>query len=114
MRQRLAVPSFALFFVAATSVTSAQHATVSDKQLMQKLRGAAPQHILDHATIFNMGPDGKMKAIKQGNNGWTCMDPGGEPMCADKAAMEWLQAWQDKGPAPQKMGFIYMLRGDNG
>lgn len=53
-----------------------------------------------------MGADGKMKAIQEGNNGWTCMDPGGAPMCADKAAMEWAQAWQTKGPAPQKLGFI--------
>jgi hypothetical protein len=33
-------------------------------------------------------------------------------MRADKAAMEWVQGWQEKGPAPQKMGFIYMLKGD--
>ena len=32
----------------------------------------------------------------------------------DKAAMEWAEAWQSKGPAPQKLGFIYMLSGDNG
>src|SRR5580704_13107570 len=42
------------------------------------------------------------------------MDPGGAPMCADKAAMEWAKAWKSKGPAPQKLGFIYMLNGDNG
>ena len=35
-------------------------------------------------------------------------------MCADKAAMEWAKAWQEKGPAPQKAGFIYMLKGDAG
>ena len=35
-------------------------------------------------------------------------------MCADPAAMEWVKAWQTKGPPPQKLGFIYMLRGDNG
>ena len=35
-------------------------------------------------------------------------------MCADKAAMEWAKAWKSKGPAPQKLGFIYMLNGDNG
>jgi len=101
-------------FFPAIFAANAQHATMSDRQLMQKLRGAAPQHILDHATILNMGPDGKMKVVKEGNNGWTCMDPGGAPMCGDKAAMEWAQAWQDKGPPPQKLGFIYMLRGDNG
>jgi hypothetical protein len=114
MRKLLASPFLILSFVPMMSVALAQHVHVSDKQLMQKLRGAAPQHILDQATILNMGPDGKMKVIKEGSNGWTCMDPGGSPMCGDKPAMEWAQAWQDKGAAPQKMGFIYMLRGDNG
>jgi hypothetical protein len=42
------------------------------------------------------------------------MDPGGAPMCADAAAMEWAQAWQTHASAPQKLGFIYMLRGDTG
>jgi hypothetical protein len=92
----------------------AQHASMSDKELMTKLKEAAPAHVLDHATIMNMGADGKMKVIREGNNGWTCMDPGEAPMCADKGAMEWVEAWQSKGPAPQRLGFIYMLRGDNG
>jgi len=35
-------------------------------------------------------------------------------MCADAGAMEWVKAWQSKGPEPQTLGFIYMLRGDNG
>jgi hypothetical protein len=115
MHSSVAVCILSLSLVAATSTASAQeHKMVSDKTLMNTLRGAAPQYVLDRATILNMGSDGKMKVIKQGDNGWTCMDPGGAPMCADKAAMEWAQAWQDKGPAPQKLGFIYMLRGDNG
>jgi hypothetical protein len=93
---------------------SAQHAAMDDKELMAKLKEAAPAHVLEHATVMNMGADGKMKVIQEGNNGWTCMDPGGAPMCADKGAMEWVGAWQSKGPAPQKLGFIYMLAGDNG
>ena len=96
------------------SAAHAQHAMMDDKDLLSKLKDAAPAQVLGHATILNMGADGKMKAIQEGNNGWTCMDPGGAPMCADKAAMEWAQAWQTKGPAPQKLGFIYMLSGDNG
>jgi hypothetical protein len=100
--------------LASVSVAHAQHAMMSDQELMAKLKDAAPARVLEHATILNMGPDGKMKAIQEGNNGWTCMDPGNAPMCADKAAMEWAQAWQSKGPAPQKLGFIYMLSGDNG
>jgi hypothetical protein len=114
MRTGFALALVGFSLVTTAPIAHAQHAMVSDQKLMRTLRGAAPQYILDHATILNMGPDGKMKVIKQGDNGWTCMDPGGAPMCADKAAMEWAQAWQDKGPAPQKLGFIYMLRGDNG
>jgi hypothetical protein len=100
--------------VASIFAANAQHAAMSDQELLTTLKGAAPEHVLEHATILNMGSDGKMKVIREGNSGWTCMDPGGSPMCADKAAMEWVQAWQDKGPAPQKLGFIYMLSGDNG
>jgi len=100
--------------VGFVSIAYAQHAMMDDKELMTKLKEAAPAHILEHATVMNMGADGKMKVIQQGNNGWTCMDPGGAPMCADKAAMEWVEAWQSKGSAPQKLGFIYMLNGDNG
>ena len=86
----------------------------SDEQLVKALSTAAPQHVLEHATILNMDRDGKMRTVRDGSNGWTCMDPGGAPMCADKAAMEWAQAWQSHGPAPQKLGFIYMLNGDTG
>ena len=98
----------------SVSLVNAQHQMISDQELMAKLKEAAPAHVLENATIMNMGSDGKMKVVKEGNNGWTCMDPGNAPMCADKAAMEWAQAWQSKGPAPQKIGFIYMLSGDNG
>ena len=95
MRRSLALAFLISSVVGQISVTHAQHATMSDKQLMQKLKGAAPKSILDNATILNMGSDGKMKVIKEGTNGWTCMDPGGEPMCADKAGMEWMEAWQE-------------------
>src|ERR1700733_6023819 len=85
--------------LASVTVARAQHAMISDQELIPKLKDAAPARVLEHATILNMGPDGKMKAIQEGNNGWTCMDPGNAPMCADKAAMEWAQAGQSKAPA---------------
>ena len=100
--------------LAATASADAPMAAMSDEQLMQRLSTAAPAEVLDHASIMNMGHDGKMKVVRQGDNGWTCMDPGGAPMCADAAAMEWAQAWQTHGPAPQKLGFMYMLNGDTG
>jgi hypothetical protein len=103
---------FASSFLASVSVAYAQHPMMSDQELLSKLKDAAPANVLEHATILNMGAE--MKVIQEGNNGWTCMDPGNAPMCADKGAMEWVQAKQSKGPAPQKLGFIYMLNGDNG
>ena len=102
MTRALAILLVTSSIVGSVSLAYAQHAMMDDKELMTKLKDAAPPRILEHATVMNMGADGKMKVIQQGNNGWTCMDPGGAPMCADKAAMEWAEAWQSKPPAPQK------------
>jgi hypothetical protein len=96
------------------STASAQHTEMSDQELITNLNGAAPQSIVENSTIMKMGADGKLTLLREGTNGWTCMDPGGAPMCADEAGMEWGKAWMDKGPAPQKLGFIYMLKGDQG
>jgi hypothetical protein len=100
--------------LATLCVAHAQHAVMTDAELIAKLSTAAPPDLVKDATILQMGANGETKTIREGTNGWTCMDPGTEPMCADKGAMEWVKAWQSKGPAPEKLGFIYMLRGDNG
>jgi hypothetical protein len=92
----------------------AQHAMPSDAELMDHLKGAAPDEVVKGATVMNMTADGKMKTIQAGTNGWTCMESKGVPMCADRAGMDWAKARKDKGPAPQKLGFIYMLKGDDG
>jgi len=105
-----------IFFAASSFVLSmmsnafAQHA-MTDAELMQHLKGAGPDDVVKGATIMNSTADGKMKTIQAGKNGWTCMDAHGIPMCADKAGMEWVDALMSKGPAPQKLGFIYMLKG---
>lgn len=107
-------------FVSAMPAANAHSPGVmrTDEELIKVLRTAAPTAIVDHATILNMGADGKMKTIQEGTNGWTCMDPGnhgnGEPMCADKAAMEWAMSWQEKKPPTAAVGFMYMLNGDSG
>jgi hypothetical protein len=114
MKRMFTILAVSLSLVAVISGAAAQRAAVTDQELMDILKDAAPAAVLKGATILNMGADGQMKAIKAGTNGWTCMDPGGAPMCADEAAMEWAKAWKSKGPAPQKLGLIYMLNGDNG
>jgi hypothetical protein len=97
---------------ATAAVSQMKH--VTDEELLKNLEGAAPPDILANATVLNMAADGTMKTVREGTNGWTCMDPGGAPMCADAGGVEWAKAYMAKGPAPQKLGFIYMLRGDNG
>ena len=100
--------------VAAISGAFAQHAMMMDQELMDTLKDSAPAAVLKDATILNMGADGQMKPIKKETAGFTCMNTPGGAMCADEAGMAWGEAWQTKAPPPQKLGFIYMLRGDNG
>jgi hypothetical protein len=38
--------------------------------------------------------------------------PGPDPMCADRNAIEWIEAWLNKKEPPKnKVGFMYMLAG---
>jgi len=60
---------FLFFSASLVPMAYAQHAMMDDKELMMRLKDAAPAYILEHATILNMGADGKMKAVQQGNNG---------------------------------------------
>jgi hypothetical protein len=101
-------------FVLFSSAAGAQMKHVSDDELLKAIAGAAPAEIVAHATVLNMNTDGTMKTVREGSNGWSCMDPGNAPMCADAGGMEWAKAYMAKGEAPQKLGFIYMLKGDAG
>ena len=89
----------------------------TDAQLIASAMSAAPAGIGEGATIVNMTADGKMRTLRPGTNGWTCMPdnpatPGPDPMCADKNAMEWANAWMGhKAPPTGKVGLMYMLAG---
>jgi hypothetical protein len=82
---------------------------VSEADLLASLEGVAPGDILAHAALM----DG-MDTVREGTNGWTCMKPGTNPMCADAGGLEWMHALMTKGEAPQRLGFIYMKLGDEG
>lgn len=114
MKESSVMLAAGLCLIVATPAAALESAVVTDQQLIDTLKDAAPAAVLKGATILNMNSNGQMKVIQAGTNGWTCMDPGNAPMCADEAGMEWGKAWQAKAPPPQKLGFIYMLRGDNG
>jgi len=89
----------------------------TDKQLIASAMSAAPAKVAKGATIVAMESDGKMRTLREGKNGFTCMPdnpatPGPDPMCMDKNALEWAHAWiGHKTPAAGKIGFMYMLSG---
>jgi hypothetical protein len=102
----------------ATSATAADTKPAkTDKQLIASAMSAAPRNVGKGATIVAMEADGKMRSLRSGTNGFTCMPdnpatPGPDPMCMDKNAVEWAHAWiGHKTPAAGKVGFMYMLAG---
>src|SRR2546428_13186147 len=57
----------------------------SDAAVIAKATSAAPPDIGRNAAVMGMGADGKMKELRAGTNGWTCMlDLAGDSMCLDK------------------------------
>ncbi len=105
----------------ATSGVAAEKAAGTKKapteaQLIASAMHAAPAALAKGATVVTMDDKG-MHTLRKGSNGFTCMPdnpatPGPDPMCADKNAMEWIDAWvAHKAPPSGKVGFMYMLAG---
>lgn len=91
---------------------------MSAAELIRSATSAAPRAIGEHAAVMAPDASGKMAQLRAGTNGWTCMPdepetPGLDPMCLDKAGMEWAQALMSKASKPTNTtpGIIYMLRG---
>jgi hypothetical protein len=93
---------------------AAKHQT--DAQLITNAMSAGPPAVSANATIIAMEGD-KVRTLRKGTNDFTCVpddpsSPGNDPMCLDKNAMEWLNAWMEHKDAPKgKMGLVYMLQG---
>lgn len=130
MRTTIPPRSLMLTVVAALSLQTAMAAdapmekpdtkaktSAGDQKMIQSAMKAAPQKVGAAAKIVEMGADGQMRTLREGNNGFTCMPdnpatPGPDPMCMDKAAMDWAGAWMGhKTPETGKIGFMYMLAG---
>ena len=92
-------------------------AYASDSKLIASAMTAAPKKVAADATIVVADKNGKMRTLREGKNGFTCMPdnpatPGPDPMCMDKAALEWAGAWMGhQTPASGKVGFMYMMAG---
>lgn len=91
--------------------------SAADMEMIRSAMQAAPKKVSEAATIVAMNADGSMRMLREGTNGFTCMPdnpatPGPDPMCMDKAALEWAGAWIGrKTPATGAIGFMYMLEG---
>src|SRR5579872_4603755 len=102
---------------AAEKSTAGDKAASSDAEMIKSAMRAAPAAVSRHATIVAMEADGKMRTLRKGTNGFTCMPdnpatPGPDPMCMDANAMEWVHAWAGHSTPPAgKVGFMYMLEG---
>ncbi|MHA6203128.1 hypothetical protein ACXU4B_01725 [Dyella soli] len=89
----------------------------SDKELIASALRAAPPGVAKDATVVVADAQGKMRTLREGKNGFTCMPdnpttPGPDPMCMDKNALEWASAWMAHKPPPAgKIGLMYMLEG---
>ncbi len=109
--------ALALLLLSLNAYAADPKAPPTDKQMIASAMSAAPAKVGQHATIVAMEADGKMRTLRQGTNGFTCMPdnpatPGPDPMCMDQNAMEWVHAWvAKKPPTPGKVGFMYMLAG---
>ena len=97
-------------------------AAKAPKSKEAKIRSAmsvAPAIIAKDATIldWSQAEGGMMVELRKGTNGWTCLPdmpstPVNDPMCMDKNAMEWAQAWMSKKePKLSGVGIGYMLQG---
>lgn len=112
-----AASTLAMPMALAADKTAMPKKAASDKQLIASAMSAAPAAVAKAATVVVMEADGKMRTLRKGTNGFTCMPdnpatPGPDPMCMDKNAMEWVGAWlEHKAPAAGKVGFMYMLAG---
>lgn len=102
---------------AAPQAASGKGGSEADRKLIRSAERAAPRRVAEGATIVAMDADGKMRTLREGKNGFTCMPdnpgtPGPDPMCMDQAALDWAHAWIARKPPPAgKVGFMYMLEG---
>ncbi len=111
----LASLAFALGVLADTGKPS-EKAGQSDADLIRSAMHAAPESVAKNATIVTMGADGKMRTLRKGTNGFTCMPdnpavPGPAAMCMDAASMDWVHALVSHTAPPAKVGLMYMLAG---
>ena len=99
------------------SGTHGAKTTPTDEELIASAMKAAPLDVAKNATIVVPGANGAIRTLRKGSNAFTCMPdnpdtPGPDPMCWDKNANDWVDAYLNhKTPPAGKLGLMYMLAG---
>ena len=86
---------------------------------IENAMSAAPASVSKDATILDWPEKegGELVELKKGTNDWTCLpdtpsSPGNDPICVDKQAMQWFQAYMTQSsPDLSQAGIAYMLQG---
>src|ERR1051326_255641 len=70
----------------------------TDDELIASAMTAAPKNVAENATIVNPDAKGGLRPLRNRTNGFACMPdnpetPGPDPMCWDKNAGEWIDAY---------------------
>jgi hypothetical protein len=90
---------------------------MTDAQSIASAESAAPPSVSKAAAVVTFDAAGKMKTIREGSNGYTCVPdvpetPGPDPMCMDAGGMQFTEAWlAHKDPPKGGIGLGYMLAG---
>lgn len=107
-------PYWCTFFALGFAAPAVAAVEGKDTETMiQQALSAAPAAIAKEATVM----DWENHELRHGTNGWTCFpdmprSPGPDPMCLDRAWMDWADAWMNKrDPVVTGMGISYMLQG---
>jgi hypothetical protein len=115
MRKPSTVFAAAVLLIAtATLATAQKKAEMSDAQYTTQALSAAPRAVAKDAAVVRMDADGKMRTLRAGKNGFTCMIMSTAKMCNDANSMEFFGAMMNHQTPTDKTGISYMLAGDEG
>jgi hypothetical protein len=115
MRLLKTILAVAASLCAIAVAAKAQQKQISDAEYIAQALSAAPAAVAKGAAVVRVAPDGSMRTLRAGNNGFTCLiEITGDKMCNDRNSMEFFQALLKHVPPPDKVGISYMLAGDKG
>ena len=103
--------AFAVFLTASART----HEETKEAKIKSAMAGGPPG-IARNAKIVEIGENGNLTTVREGNNGWTCF-PGDSgamgAMCLDEPALQWLTDLIAHKPKPTntRPGILYMLAG---